>query len=89
MKLRAGYKNTEVGIIPEDWDLKKLGDCLLKNPDYGINAAAAVSSVGYLFYHGYLLMDFRKENNTGIIPFFVFKFEDIIALKRLLTSPKK
>lgn len=40
MELRAGYKNTEVGIIPNDWNVFKLGDCLLKNPDYGINAAA-------------------------------------------------
>ncbi len=26
MELRAGYKNTEVGIIPEDWEVKTLGD---------------------------------------------------------------
>ena len=26
MELRAGYKNTEVGVIPEDWEVKKLGD---------------------------------------------------------------
>ncbi|MBF0204968.1 MAG: restriction endonuclease subunit S [Desulfamplus sp.] len=43
MELRAGYKKTEVGVIPDDWETKKLGDCLIKNPDYGINAAA----VGY------------------------------------------
>ena len=24
--LRAGYKQTEVGVIPEDWDVKRLGD---------------------------------------------------------------
>jgi type I restriction enzyme S subunit len=24
--VKAGYKQTEVGIIPEDWDVKKLGD---------------------------------------------------------------
>lgn len=26
MELRAGYKQTEVGVIPEDWNLQKLGD---------------------------------------------------------------
>ena len=26
MELRAGYKQTEVGVIPEDWDLKPLGE---------------------------------------------------------------
>jgi type I restriction enzyme S subunit len=35
-----GFKNTEVGVIPNDWVVKKIGQCLLKNPDYGINAAA-------------------------------------------------
>ena len=58
-------------------------------PIYGINAAAAVSSAGYIIYHVYLLIDFTRENRTGIIPFFVFKFQDIITLKNLLTSLKK
>jgi type I restriction enzyme S subunit len=26
MELRQGYKRTEVGVIPEDWDLKSLGE---------------------------------------------------------------
>ncbi|MBF2709310.1 restriction endonuclease subunit S [Flavobacterium soyangense] len=26
MELRAGYKNTEVGLIPEDWEVHRLGD---------------------------------------------------------------
>lgn len=26
MELRAGYKNTEAGLIPSDWEVKKLGD---------------------------------------------------------------
>jgi len=25
-KIPAGYKQTEIGVIPEDWDVKKLGD---------------------------------------------------------------
>ena len=24
--LRAGYKRTEVGVVPEDWEVKALGD---------------------------------------------------------------
>lgn len=35
-----GYKMSEVGVIPEEWEVKTLGECLLKNPEYGINAAA-------------------------------------------------
>jgi type I restriction enzyme S subunit len=26
MELKAGYKQTEVGVIPEDWEVKKLKD---------------------------------------------------------------
>ncbi len=26
MEVKQGYKQTEVGVIPEDWDVKKLGD---------------------------------------------------------------
>ena len=36
----AGYKQTEVGMIPDDWEVKKLGYCLIRNPEYGINASA-------------------------------------------------
>ncbi len=28
-----GYKQTEVGVIPEDWEVKKLGDCCRKITD--------------------------------------------------------
>jgi type I restriction enzyme S subunit len=40
MDIPQGYKQTELGVIPDDWEVKKLGDCLIKNPDYGINASA-------------------------------------------------
>jgi len=26
MKIKAGYKQTEVGVIPSDWEVKELGD---------------------------------------------------------------
>ena len=39
-EIQQGLKNTEIGPISTDWDLKLLGDCLMKSPDYGINAAA-------------------------------------------------
>jgi hypothetical protein len=29
MELKAGYKQTEVGIIPEDWEMTKLGSISL------------------------------------------------------------
>jgi hypothetical protein len=30
MELRTGYKRTEVGVIPEDWDVKPLGSTLVR-----------------------------------------------------------
>ena len=26
MEVKAGYKRTEVGVIPEDWEVKRLSD---------------------------------------------------------------
>ncbi len=36
----AGYKRTEVGEIPEDWEVASLRCCLLAALDYGVNAPA-------------------------------------------------
>ena len=35
-----GYKQTEVGVIPEDWGVAPLGQRLMRAPAYGINAPA-------------------------------------------------
>ena len=40
MELKPGYKQTEVGPIPADWNVKPLDQCLSRPPRYGINAAA-------------------------------------------------
>jgi len=39
-ELKKGYKRTEVGIIPNDWDVKQLSSALKTKPQYGINAPA-------------------------------------------------
>ncbi|MCG3688414.1 restriction endonuclease subunit S [Aliarcobacter butzleri] len=38
--IKQGYKQTKVGIIPEDWEVIKLGSVLNEKPKYGINAPA-------------------------------------------------
>ena len=38
--MKPGYKQTEVGVIPEDWEVAPLGKCLASRPSYGINAPA-------------------------------------------------
>lgn len=35
-----GYKQTEVGVIPEEWNVSSLRDLLISSPRYGINAPA-------------------------------------------------
>ncbi|MDA0266256.1 MAG: hypothetical protein O3A14_04690 [Cyanobacteria bacterium] len=44
-QLPDGYKQTEVGVIPENWETCPLGNALSLPPKYGINAAAVP-------YHG-------------------------------------
>ena len=40
MEVKPGYKQTEVGVIPEEWEVNALGKGLAERPRYGINAAA-------------------------------------------------
>jgi type I restriction enzyme S subunit len=40
MGLKPGYKETEIGVIPKDWEVSSLGGCLADRPTYGINAPA-------------------------------------------------
>ena len=38
--ITVDYKKTAIGIIPKDWEVKKLGDLCFDKGEYGINAAA-------------------------------------------------
>ncbi|TDB58542.1 restriction endonuclease subunit S [Arundinibacter roseus] len=48
--VQAEFKETEVGLIPSNWEVKKLGTYLIQNPDYGINAAAVTYNQGLPVY---------------------------------------
>lgn len=41
-EVKSGYKQTELGIIPEDWDVKHLGQ-LIHSVDYGSSAKSSSS----------------------------------------------
>ena len=56
------------------------GDALFI-PVYGINAAAAVSSLGYIAYHIYVVSIFKKEYKTSVKGFYFFKFSDVSRIK--------
>lgn len=40
MEVKAGYKQTEIGTIPDDWAVVLLKEVLMNHPTYGINAPA-------------------------------------------------
>lgn len=40
----GGGKRTEAGTLPVDWDVRALGACLRRGPQYGIGAAAVPHS---------------------------------------------
>ena len=50
MELKPGYKMTEVGVIPEDWDYCTLGEGLSSKPSYGVNAPACEYKKGLFPY---------------------------------------
>jgi O-antigen/teichoic acid export membrane protein len=50
-------------------------------PRYGTNAAALVSSAGYLVYQVYVIIIINKEFNTKLSDFFVFRFSDVKKIK--------
>jgi type I restriction enzyme, S subunit len=61
MEVKPGYKQTELGVIPEDWDVKMLGSLtsLLTNGFVGTATSAYVGSEdGVLYIQGYNV----KEN---------------------------
>ena len=36
----SGYKSSPLGIIPKDWEVKRLGEVCINDGDYGLNAPA-------------------------------------------------
>lgn len=50
-------------------------------PLYGINAAAVVSSIGYMVYQAYIVTVFKKEFNMPLGRFFLFRNSDIHQIK--------
>lgn len=62
------------------------GDILLI-PKFGIRAAAAVSSGGYICYLIYSMHIFRKEQKNSLINFFILKKSDMSYVTKLFQKP--
>lgn len=91
MELKAGYKQTEVGVIPEDWETKtadqiatiKTGPfgTLLKASEYAVSDGVPLISVGEI-RHGYIRVSDETprvpKEVTKRLPQYVLKFGDIV-----------
>jgi hypothetical protein len=67
-KIRKGYKQTEVGVIPEDWVVRKLGDVtsLMTNGFVGeAKSHYTESNYGILYIQGYNIEE-NRFNFNGI-----------------------
>ena len=86
----AGRNNIRVNITGSVYALVVIliGDIILI-PRYGINAAALVSSLGYIAYQIYVIAIFKKEHQSSVSDFFLFRFRDFRQIKRqILTAVK-
>ncbi|MFN7089530.1 MAG: restriction endonuclease subunit S [Allorhizobium sp.] len=62
MELRSGYKKTEIGVIPEDWDVTKLGEVAQLYQPVTISAAV-LSKDGYPVYGANGVVGYYSKTN--------------------------
>ncbi len=87
----SGKNRIKVNIIGSVYALVVIlaGDIIFI-PRYGINAAALVSSAGYIVYQVYIISVFKKESPGSVADFFIFKVSDFRKIKNsVLNSIKK
>ena len=58
-------------------------------PKYGINAAALVSSLGYIVYQVYIIAVFKKEYSCSVADFFIFRSSDWKQIKQRISVSLK
>ena len=96
MKQNTIYKQTELGLIPEDWEVKKLGECSSISGDYGINAPAVKFSEDLPTYLRITDIDddgnYSKENKVSVkddnSESFILDDEDIVFARTGATVGK-
>lgn len=55
-------------------------------PQYGIEAAAMVSSMGYMVYQVYIIAVFKKEYKIAVADFFIFRLSDLKKIKNSILN---
>lgn len=86
----AGKNRIKVNIIGSVYALLVIvaGDIIFISK-YGIEAAAIVSSMGYIVYQVYIITVFRKEYQTAVADFFIFRSSDWKQIKQTITDSLK
>lgn len=86
----AGKNRIKVNITGSVYALVVIvvGDILFI-PEYGIEAAAIISSLGYIVYQVYIIAVFKKEYQTAVADFFIFRSSDWKQIKQTITNSFK
>lgn len=86
----AGVKKIRLNVISLFFTLIVIiaGNILI-TPSYGINGAALVSSLGYIFYHICIISFFLKENTISYLRFYRVRMSDFSKLQRMITDNRK
>ncbi|MCB4776838.1 MAG: restriction endonuclease subunit S [Sulfurovum sp.] len=85
-EIREGYKRTKVGVIPEDWEVVKLGDVASriteKNKDNSIDKVFSNSAInGIIMQNKYFDKDIANRNNlTG---YYIVEHGDFVYNPRI------
>ena len=58
-------------------------------PQYGIKAAALISSAGYIVYQVYIIAVFKKEYQIAVTDFFIFRSSDFTRIKNSIQNSIK
>jgi len=66
MELKAGYKQTDAGVIPEDWDVKLLVELTTEISDGIHTTPEYVQSSAFFFINGNNLIDGKIGRDSAI-----------------------
>lgn len=86
----AGKNRIRVNITGSVYALIVIitGDILFI-PQFGMVAAAIVSSVGYIVYQVYIIAVFKKEYQIAVADFFIFRSADLKKIKESIQNSVK
>jgi len=91
-----GYKDSPLGIIPKEWEVKRLGSLCINNGDYGLNAPATDYSVDLPTYlritdiddNGKFIHIDKKSVNSPMVNEYYLKEGDIVFARTGATVGK-